>query len=81
MFERKYKIQDGKLVNKKTQTPIPKGEPVFILTGRDRKALGALMAYNAVLDTLEMKAEIAKVINDFRIFQAENKNAMEEPTP
>lgn len=81
MFERKYKIRDGKIVKKSNEVPIPDDEPIFILRAKDRKALPALLAYNMILDKLTQKAAVTKCINDFRAFQEKNLEKMGEPEP
>jgi hypothetical protein len=79
MNERKYMIQDNRLVKKIGEVPIPDDEPLFILRAQDRKALPALTAYCSILDTLEHRAEVTKSINDFREFQEKNPERMKEP--
>lgn len=82
MHERKYKINpSGQLVKKSNQVPIPDDEPLFIFRAKDRKALAALVAYHAILDNLDQKAEVFKSINDFRAFQEKNPEKMAEPSP
>lgn len=81
MHERKYKIQDGQLVKRIGEKPVPDNEPLFILRAKDRKALATLVAYNMILDNLDQKAEITKSINDFRRFQEEYPEKMAEPSP
>ncbi len=81
MFERKYKIHEGKLVKKSNLVPIPEDEPVFVFRAKDCKALAALVAYNMILNTLEQKEDVAKSINDFREFARKNPEIMSEPTP
>ena len=81
MFERKYKILDGKLVKRDGEKPVPEDEPLFTLRAKDRKALPVLLAYNMILDDLEQKEEVTKVINDFRRFQELNPQKMGEPSP
>lgn len=79
MLERKYKIEDGRLINKHTNQPVPDDEPLFILRAQDRKALPALMAYIQIVDLLDHKASVMKSINDFRAFQEKNPERMKEP--
>ena len=81
MHERKYTIQNNKLVKKSNLVPVPDDEPVFIFRAKDRKALAALVAYHVILDNLDQKAEVYKSINDFRAFQEMNPEKMAEPTP
>lgn len=81
MFERKYKILDGRIVKKSNEKPIPDDEPIFIFRAKDRKALAALVAYSMILDTLEQKEAVTKCVEDFRKFQLNNPELMQEPTP
>ena len=81
MNERKYKIEDNKLVKRNSGAPIPLDEPVFIFRAKDLKALAALIAYNMILDNLEQKASVMKSINDFRQFQEKYPEKMAEPMP
>lgn len=80
IFERKYKIKDGRLVKRANEVSIPADEPLFIFRAQDRKALAALVAYSMIVDDLNHKAEVTKSINDFREFQANNSARMKEPT-
>jgi len=79
MHERKYKIRDGKLVDRVTEKPIPDNEPLFIFRAQDRKALPALCAYLMILDNLNHKANVNKSIKDFCEFQEKNPQLMKEP--
>lgn len=81
MHERKYQIEDNKLVKMSNQVPVPDNEPVFIFRAKDRKALAALVAYHVILDNLAQKAEVYKSINDFRAFQEMYPEKMGEPSP
>ena len=44
MYERKYKILDGKIVNRISGKEVPEDEPLFIFRAQDKKALAALVA-------------------------------------
>lgn len=79
--DRKYKIENGRLVKRSTGKPIPEGMPLFILLAQDRKALAALTAYMMVLDTLEMREAVKAAVDDFRLFQEKFPEKMGEPTP
>ena len=81
MFERKYKIHEGKLVKRSNLVPIPEDEPVFVFRAKDAKALAALVAYNMILNSLEQKEDVTKSINDFREFARLNTDKISEPTP
>ena len=79
MMERKYKILDGKIVNRKSGKEVPEDEPLFIFRAQDKKALAALVAYSLVVDKLEHRAQIQKDIEDFRAFQEKHPERMKEP--
>ncbi len=81
MNERKYKIKDGNIVKRNGEKPIPNDEPLFIFRAKDRKALLALVAYNATLDNFDQMASVRKTIEDFRDFQEKNPEKMGEPRP
>lgn len=84
MRERKYKIEGGCLVNRSTNIPVPDDEPVFIFRAKDRKALAILVAYQAICDDLEQRAQVANPDvsgEDFRLFQMNHPELMKEPTP
>ena len=81
MHERKYKIEDNKIVKRSNGHPIPDDEPLFIFRAKDRKALPILVAYNQILDNLTQKESVTKSINDFRAFMEKHTERMSEPTP
>jgi hypothetical protein len=81
MFERKYKILDGRLVKREGEIPVPEDEPLFIFRAKDRKALAVLVAYVMIVDNLEQKAAIQTCIADFRVFQEKHPDLMGEPEP
>ena len=81
LHDRKYDIKDNNLIKRVSGVPVPPDEPLFILRACDRKALPVLVAYNAILDNLEQKVEVAKTINDFRKFQEDHLDRMKEPDP
>ena len=81
MWERKYKIIDGKIVKRSNEVPIPDNEPLFLFRAKDRKALAALVAYSMIVDNLDQKESIQKSVEDFRRFMAENPDKMGEPKP
>lgn len=81
IHERKYKIKDDRLVKRDTEIPIPENEPVFIFRAKDRKALAALVAYGQVVDNLDQREAVMKSVEDFRRFQENNPDLMDEPRP
>ena len=82
MYERKYEVNSkGQIVKRDNKVPIPDDEPIFIIRGKDRKALPTLVAYNAILDYLDQKESVTKSIEDFRTFQEQHPERMAEPRP
>lgn len=81
MYERKYKLVNNQVVKRADGVPVPEDEPLFIFRGKDSKALSILIAYHALLDNLEQKAEVKLCIQDFKNFQVQNPDKMAEPTP
>ena len=81
IWERKYTIEEGRLCKKSNLVPVPEDEPVFILRAKDRKALATILAYCMVLDSLEQREAVMKVVEDFRRFQVDHPNEMHEPNP
>lgn len=79
MQERKYKIEDGRLVRRADGVPVPEDEPLFILRAQDRNALPVLVAYNAICQNLEHNANVTKSIKDFTDFRNSNPERMKEP--
>jgi hypothetical protein len=79
MLERKYKIEEGKLVKKSNSVPIPEDEPLFILRAQDRNALPAIMAYCHLSDNLLHREEVMKSVLDFKKFATNNPERMKEP--
>jgi hypothetical protein len=81
MRERKYKIENNRLVKRSTGVPVSEDEPLFIFRAKDRKALPALLAYVQILDDFKMREEAMKDVQDFREFQENHPELMAEPTP
>lgn len=81
MFERKYCISEGRLCKKSNLVPVPDDEPVFIFRAKDRKSLGAILAYCVTLDSLDQREAVMKCVEDFRRFQQLNPDRMGEPEP
>jgi len=81
MFERKYKIENGLLVKREDGVPVPDNEPLFILRAKDAKAMPVLLAYQAIVNTLEMKKAVAVCVEDFRKYAENNPEKISEPSP
>ena len=79
MIERKYKIENNRLVRRSDGVPIPDDEPVFIFLARDIKALPILLAYRIICRNLAHIAGIVKSIEDFTKFRDSHPERMAEP--
>lgn len=79
MIERKYKIENGRLVRRADGVPVPDDEPLFIFRAQDINALPILLAYNIICKSLDHKANVVKSINDFNDFRKNHPERMKEP--
>ena len=79
MRERKYKIEDNKLVRRSDGVPVPEDEPLFILRAQDRNALSTIMAYHMICGNIQHQAFIKKSIDDFADFRNRFPERMKEP--
>ena len=79
MQERKYKIENNKLVRRCDGVPVPEDEPLFILRAQDIKALPILLGYHVICQNLSHQAGIVKSIKDFTDFRDMNPDRMKEP--
>ena len=81
MYERKYDIQNNKLVKRTNGIPLPEDEPLFVLRAQDKIALAILGAYHAMTDNVQHKEAIMLVIKDFQKFELEHPDRMKTPDP
>lgn len=79
MIERKYKIENNRLVRRSDGVPIPDDEPLFILRAQDIKALPILLAYRIICCDLAHIAGVVKSIEDFTKFRDSYPERMKEP--
>lgn len=79
MIERKYKIENNRLVRRADGVPVPDDEPLFIFRAQDRHALSILTAYNCLCRNLDYKANVTKSIKDFQAFAEKFPERMIEP--
>ena len=79
MIERKYKIENNRLVRRSDGEPVPDDVPVFILLAQDINALPVLLGYNMICLNLEHKAGVVKSISDFTEFRNKYPDRMKEP--
>jgi len=79
MIERKYKIENNRLVKRSDGVPVPDDEPVFVLRAQDIKALPLLLAYHIICKDINHIAGIVKSIEDFTRFRDSHPERMGEP--
>jgi len=76
MRDTKYKIEDGRIVNRKTGNAMRLGEPVFIIRAQDVYSVPALRFYSLLSpDSLTVHA----AIKEFREWQEENRDLLKMP--
>ena len=81
MHERKYDIQNNKVVKRDDGSALPEDEPLFILRAQDKFALVVLGTYHALSQNLQHKEAIMLVIKDFQKFEREHLDRMKQPDP
>lgn len=79
MNERKYEIKDNQIIKRSNGVAIPDDEPLFIFRAQDKRAVGALLAYQSICNSMNHKASIQKSIDDFRAFENQFPERMKEP--
>jgi len=77
--EPKYKIVDGKLVNRQSGEAIPDDEPVFILRARDRHAFGLLQRYAGLAKDEKHREAVFVRIVQFKNWAEMHPDRMKEP--
>jgi hypothetical protein len=84
----KYDIEDGKLINSATGTPIPEDEPVFLFRAKDVHALGTIHDYSKrvyeSITSIEITSSdhlcaINRRLNDFEKFKQDHPERMKQP--
>lgn len=78
--EPKYKIENGKLVNRQSGEQIPDDEPVFVLRARDIHATAVLYFYSQQNghDAIHKQA-IEKRLAQFHRFAGQHPDRMKQP--
>jgi len=79
VIERKYKIENNRLVRRSDGVPVPDDEPLFILRAQDIKALPIILAYKIICRDITHIAGIVKSIEDFTRFRDSHPDRMKEP--
>lgn len=79
--EPKYTVNGCAIVNRISGEEIPWDEPVFILRARDKHAIGAMIAYGALISKgpEEHRKAVVQRIADFVLFAQMNQERMKEP--
>lgn len=77
--DRKFKFEDGKIINRVSGEAIPADEPVFIFRARDRKALAELLHYQDIVEDEHHRAAIQESIEAFQEFKEAHPERMKEP--
>lgn len=75
----KFVMIDGRMCNAATGIAIPEDEPIFILRGKDRKAIDAIVAYAESCDDPDHIATVMKRAAEFAKFATDNPDRMKEP--
>jgi len=79
MIERKYTIENNRLVRRSDGVPVPEDEPLFILRAQDIKALPVILAYQIICNNLTHTTNVIKSIKDFTEFRDKYPERMKEP--
>ena len=80
MNNAKFEIKNGQLVFRSTGEAIPEDEPVFVLRGCDKTALGMLKIYQSSMRPVTDNWKgVQKVMDDFTKFRQENRIRMKPP--
>lgn len=77
--EPKYKIENGRLVNRQSNEPIPDDEPVFILRARDNIAVIALDYYLSRVTDEKHFTAVELRLNQFDKWATEHPDRMKTP--
>lgn len=81
MNNRKYRIHNGQIRNKFTDTYIPEDEPTFVLRASDSTAIKTLLAYADAQDPKIADDLHQGAIKDFQDFAEANPDKMRTQTP
>ncbi len=78
--EPKYKIENGKLVNRSSGEQIPDDEPVFVLRARDKHAAATLASYSTYINGTDEHSEAVHLrIRQFEKWSKDHPERMKEP--
>lgn len=75
----KYDIENGRLINAESGKPIPDGEPLFILRGKDKNAALAIAYYQDLCRDDQHRKAVNKRLHEFVDFAHENPELLKEP--
>jgi len=83
MEDRKFKVEDGRIVNRFSGEPIPDDEPIFFFRARDKHALEVLRYYKVVCRddgcTDWHLGMLRDAIQDFERFKNDHPDRMKQP--
>ena len=77
--EPKYKIENGKIVNRASGEMIPDDEPITIFRARDKHARSTLMHYFTRVKDNNHASAVLDRLQDFQKFRTDHPNRMKEP--
>lgn len=77
--EPKYVARNGHIVNRKTGEVIPDDEPLFILRGKDIRALDTLRSYLSMIENPAHRTVVEGRMVDFDAFARAHPERMKEP--
>lgn len=82
-IDEKYSMLDGRIVKTSNGVPIPPDEPMFLLRGRDRIAVPALVAYKTLCESdsctdYQLEA-MDRIISKFSQYSTTHQEVMKQP--
>lgn len=77
--EPKYKIENGKLINRQSGDQIPDDEPVIIFRARDRHAVKVLGFYLSKVANHTHREAVFKRLQQFHVWAEDHPERMKEP--
>ena len=77
--EPKYKIENGKIVNRASGEAIPDDEPIMIFRARDIHARATLMHYFTRVNNENHASVVLDRLQDFQKFRTDHPDRMKEP--
>ena len=75
----KYCFKDGKIYNRQSGEVIPDDEPVMVFRARDRHAIDVIIYYLSIINNVEHKIAVSRIVGDFAQFAIKHDDRMKEP--